>query len=84
MTWRGDQLSRIAGSEELQISTRRLDGTLRRWTPIWVVRVGDALYIRSAGHPRSCCGPGFARPVWLSKMLEETPAPGALATAAGS
>jgi hypothetical protein len=23
MTWRGDQLSRIAGSEELQISTRR-------------------------------------------------------------
>ena len=30
MTWRGDQLSRIAGSEELQISTRRLDGTQRR------------------------------------------------------
>jgi hypothetical protein len=48
MTWRGDQLSRIAGSEELQISTRRPDGTQRRWTPIWVVRVGDALYIRSA------------------------------------
>ena len=33
MTWRGDQLSRIAGSEELQISTRRPDGTQRRWTP---------------------------------------------------
>jgi hypothetical protein len=49
MTWRGDQLGRIAGSEELQITTRRPDGTQRRWTPIWVVRVGDALYIRSAG-----------------------------------
>jgi hypothetical protein len=49
MTWHGDQVSRIADSEELQISTRRPDGTQRRWTPIWVVRVGDALYIRSAG-----------------------------------
>jgi hypothetical protein len=49
MTWNGDQLSRIADSEELQITTRRPDGTQRRWTPIWVVRVGDALYIRSAG-----------------------------------
>jgi hypothetical protein len=49
MTWHGDQLSRIAGSEELQITTNRPDGTQRRWTPIWVVRVGDALYIRSAG-----------------------------------
>ena len=49
MTWHGDQLSRIAGSEELQITTRRPDGTQRRWTPIWVVRAGDALYIRSAG-----------------------------------
>ena len=53
MTWRGDQLRRIAGSEELQISTRRPGGTQRRWTPIWVVRVGDALYIRSAGGPGS-------------------------------
>jgi hypothetical protein len=49
MTWHGDQLGRIAGSEELQITTNRADGTQRRWTPIWVVRVGDALYIRSAG-----------------------------------
>jgi hypothetical protein len=47
MTWRGDQLSRIADSEELQISTRRPDGTQRRWTPIWVVRA------RGRGrHPR--------------------------------
>jgi hypothetical protein len=49
MTWHGDQLNRIAGSEELQITTTRPNGTQRRWTPIWVVRVGDDLYIRSAG-----------------------------------
>jgi hypothetical protein len=48
MAWRGDQLSRISGSEELQIATKRPDGTQRRWTPIWVVRVDDGLYIRSA------------------------------------
>ena len=49
MTWHRDQLDRIAGSEELQITTTRPDGTYRRWTSIWVVRVGDALYIRSGG-----------------------------------
>jgi hypothetical protein len=48
MTWHNDQLNRIAGSEELQITTARPDGTQRRWMPIWVVRVGDGLYIRSA------------------------------------
>ena len=45
MTWHGEQLDRIVGSEELQITTSRPDGTQRRWTPIWVVRVGDSLYI---------------------------------------
>ena len=49
MTWHRDQLDRIAGSEELRITSARPDGTYRRWTPIWVVRVGDGLYIRSAG-----------------------------------
>lgn len=48
MSWDGDQLSRIGGSEELQITTSRPDGTRRRWTPIWVVRVGEGLYVRSA------------------------------------
>jgi hypothetical protein len=49
MTWPADQLNRIASSEELQITTTRPDGTQRQWTPIWVVRVADGLYIRSAG-----------------------------------
>ena len=48
MAWHGDQIDRIAGSEELQITATRPDGTQRRWTPIWVVRVGDGLFVRPA------------------------------------
>jgi hypothetical protein len=48
MAWNGDQLDRIAESEEIQITTTRRDGTQRRWIPIWVVRVGGDLYIRAA------------------------------------
>ena len=49
MTWHRDQLDRVAGSEELRITTTRPGGSYRRWTPIWVARAGDGLYIRSAG-----------------------------------
>jgi hypothetical protein len=45
--WRSDELDRIGSAEELQIAARRRDGSLRRPTPIWVVRAGDDLYIRS-------------------------------------
>ena len=48
MAWTSDQLARIADAEVLQVSSYRSDGTLRRWTPIWVVRVGDGLYVRTA------------------------------------
>jgi hypothetical protein len=48
MDWTSDQLARIGEAEELQVSSYRRDGTLRRWTPIWVVRLGDGLYVRSA------------------------------------
>jgi hypothetical protein len=51
MAWSSDQLERIGRSEEVRISSYRGDGTLRRWTPIWVVRVGDELYIRSVLGP---------------------------------
>lgn len=51
MAWQPDELDRIGGTQELQISTYRDDGTLRRFVPIWVVRVGDDLYVRSALGP---------------------------------
>jgi hypothetical protein len=47
-TWNDDELNRIGGAEELQISSYRADGTLRPYVTIWVVRDGDDLYVRSA------------------------------------
>ncbi|MGO9752108.1 MAG: DUF2255 family protein [Solirubrobacteraceae bacterium] len=45
--WASSELDRIAAADELVIAARQADGTLRPSTPIWVVRVGDNLYIRS-------------------------------------
>jgi hypothetical protein len=47
LSWSAEQLDRISQSGELQIATRRSDGTLRRWVPIWVVCVDDAVYVRT-------------------------------------
>lgn len=40
-------LDRVAAADELEITTARSDGSLRPWVPIWLVRVGNDLYIRS-------------------------------------
>ena len=46
-SWTSDELTRIGNAEELQIASLRRDGTLRKPVIIWVVRVGDDLYVRS-------------------------------------
>jgi hypothetical protein len=46
-TWTSDELNKIGKAEELQIASLRRDGTLRNPVTIWVVRVGDDLYVRS-------------------------------------
>ena len=46
-TWTNDELNKIGNTEELQIASLRRDGTLRKPVTIWVVRVGDELYVRS-------------------------------------
>jgi hypothetical protein len=46
-TWTSDELNRIGTAEELEIASLRRDGTLRKPVIIWVVRVGDNLYVRS-------------------------------------
>jgi len=46
--WTSDELSRIGAADELQIAARRRNGTLRTARTIWVVRVADDLYVRSA------------------------------------
>lgn len=46
-TWSTDELDRVGGAEELHVTTARPDGSLRPWVPIWVVRVGEDLIVRS-------------------------------------
>src|SRR4051794_4496276 len=46
--WSQDELERIGDAEELQITSRRPDGTLRPYVTIWTVRAGDDIFVRSA------------------------------------
>jgi hypothetical protein len=45
--WTKEELNKIGTADELQIASSRRDGTLRSPRTIWVVRVGDDLYVRS-------------------------------------
>jgi hypothetical protein len=45
--WSADALEHLGAAGELEIAVRRADGTVRPWTPIWVVRVDDQVYVRS-------------------------------------
>jgi len=45
--WTAEELDTIGAADELEIAALRPDGTLRPATTIWVVRVGDDLYVRS-------------------------------------
>ena len=47
MKWTSDELDKIGAADELQIASLRPDGMLRKPVTIWVVRVGDNLYVRS-------------------------------------
>lgn len=56
--WRGDELIAVGDADEVQIASRRPDGTVRPFVTIWVVRVGAEIYVRSA-HGRD--NPWFRR-----------------------
>jgi hypothetical protein len=50
-TWTSDELNTIGTAEELDLAPLRRNGTLRTPVTIWVVRLGDDLYVRSyRGH----------------------------------
>lgn len=51
LTWTPKDLREIGGASEIQISTMRGNGSLSSPLPIWVVRVGDALFVRSYHGP---------------------------------
>jgi hypothetical protein len=46
-TWSPRELQCIDKARELNIAVKRADGTLRRWTPIWVVCADDQVYVRT-------------------------------------
>src|SRR2546423_9485458 len=46
-SWTRNDLERIGAADELQLASFKEDGTLRKPVTIWVVRVGDDLYVRA-------------------------------------
>lgn len=51
--WSDDQLRRVGQATELDLASRRSDGSLRPYVTMWVVRAGDDLYVRSAYGPEN-------------------------------
>jgi hypothetical protein len=49
--WPQDWLERITAAEEIGLTSRRRDGSLRPYVTMWVVRAGGDLYVRSAYGP---------------------------------
>jgi hypothetical protein len=45
--WSSDELERVGGADEVELTALRTDGTTRKPVTIWAVRVGDGLYVRS-------------------------------------
>lgn len=54
--WTNEELEKINKAEELDLSSLRADGTLRSTVIIWVVRVGDDLFVRAV---KGRSGPWF-------------------------
>jgi hypothetical protein len=51
--WTAEQLQAISDARELEISSRRRDGTLSPKVTIWAVQVGSDVYIRSVNGPEA-------------------------------
>ncbi len=49
--WTQDDLALIDAHDEIEITSRRADGSLRPFITIWIVRAEDDLYVRSAYGP---------------------------------
>lgn len=46
--WSSDELDRVGRATELRLASQRPDGSLRPFATIWIVRVGDDIFVRSA------------------------------------
>ena len=45
--WSPEELRIISAASELQIAAGRSDGSLYRWTPIWVVSADQEVFVRT-------------------------------------
>ena len=79
--WTDDELRRIGAATELQITSRRPDGSLRPYVTVWTVRAGDDLYVRSAygtDNPwfrrATASGAGRIRAAGIERDITFTPA----------
>jgi len=73
--WANDELNKIGSAEELRIAALRADGTLRKPVIIWVVRLGDELYVRSVNGRTSAWFSGvqvqYAGRIWAGGMEKD-------------
>lgn len=51
--WTNEELATVDAADEMEIASRRRDGTLSSPRTIWVVRHGEDLYVRSVNGPGS-------------------------------
>jgi hypothetical protein len=49
--WSDDDLDLLGGAGEVEVSSVRGDGSLSRARTVWIVRVGDEVYLRSVNGP---------------------------------
>ncbi len=47
ITWTSNELDKLGTAEELNLESLRQDGTLRNPVSMWVVRVGDDVFVRA-------------------------------------
>ena len=45
--WTSNELNKIGSAEELQLASLRRDGSMRSPVTMWVIRIGDDLFVRS-------------------------------------
>ena len=50
-TWSNHDLQLFGGAGEIEVSSVRRDGSQSRKRIVWIVRVGDELYLRSVNGP---------------------------------
>jgi hypothetical protein len=53
MGWSESELAAIEAAIQINLATERNDGSLRRPVAVWVVRVGDDVYVRAVHGPEA-------------------------------